>query len=102
MKLDEHLSGADLVITAEGRIDEQTRHGKGPYAIAQNAKKKNVPTIALAGQIDPDFDISAYEAFSAVFPIGNGPATLDEAIELTPINITRTATQIGQLLSIKG
>ncbi len=101
MKLDEHLSDANLVITAEGRIDEQTRHGKGPYAIAQNAKKKNVPTIALAGQIDPDFDISAYEAFSAVFPIGNGPATLDEAIERTPINIIRTATQIGQLLSIK-
>ncbi len=102
MKLDEHLADADLVITAEGRIDEQTRHGKGPYAIAQNAKKKNVPTIALAGQIDPDFDISVYEAFSAVFPIGSGPATLDEAINLTPINITRTATQIGQLLSITG
>ncbi|MEQ9300222.1 MAG: glycerate kinase [Cyclobacteriaceae bacterium] len=102
MKLDDHLTNADLVITAEGRIDEQTRHGKGPYAIAQRAQKRNVPTIALAGQIDSDFDITAYPAFRAVFPIGNGPSTLDEAIELTPQNIIRTATQIGRLLSIKG
>jgi glycerate kinase len=89
------------VITAEGRIDEQTRHGKGPYAIASIAQQKNVPTIALAGQIDHDFDISAYPAFTAVLPIGNGPSSLDEAIELTPSNIMRTATQIGQILSIK-
>jgi glycerate kinase len=102
MKIRDHLIDADLLITAEGRIDEQTRHGKGPYAIAQSAQQKGVPTIALAGQIDPDFDIHHYEAFSAVFPIGNGPTTLDEAIELTATNIERTATQIGQLLAIKG
>lgn len=101
MKLDDHLTNANLVITAEGRIDEQTRHGKGPYALAQRAQQRSVPTIALAGQIDPDFDIGAYPAFRAVFPIGNGPVTLDEAIELTPQNIIRTATQIGRLLSIK-
>lgn len=101
MKLDDHLTNADLVITAEGRIDEQTRHGKGPYALAQRAQQRSVPTIALAGQIDPDFDIAAYPAFRAVFPIGNGPVTLDEAIELTPQNIIRTTTQIGQLMSIK-
>lgn len=102
MKVSENLKDADLVITAEGRIDEQTRHGKGPYAIALSALQNNVPTIALAGQIDPNFDISAYKAFNAVLPIGNGPSTLDEAIQLTPTNIMRTATQIGQMLSIKG
>lgn len=102
MQVARHLHDTDLVITAEGRIDEQTMHGKGPYAIATTAKAMGVPTIALAGQVDADFDISRYESFTAVLPIGNGPSTLDEAIALTPVNLRRTATQIGHLLSLKG
>ncbi len=101
MQLDRHLQTADLVITAEGRIDEQTRHGKGPYALANRALASGVPTIALSGQIAPELDISDYPAFNSIIPIGNGPMPLDDAMHLTAKNLGRTATQIGQLLSLK-
>lgn len=42
--------GADLVITGEGRLDEQTLHGKTPVGVAAAAKTLNVPTVAVCGQ----------------------------------------------------
>ena len=47
----ERISDADLVITGEGRSDRQTLLGKLPYSILRQAKKRNVPTWLIAGQI---------------------------------------------------
>lgn len=44
------LSHVDLVITGEGRLDDQTAHGKVVHGIAQSAHKAGIPTIALCGQ----------------------------------------------------
>ncbi len=45
----EHLQTADLVITGEGRIDNQTAFGKLPQIVAKTAEKSNVKCIAIAG-----------------------------------------------------
>ena len=45
-----HLDGCDLVITGEGRIDDQTLHGKLPAVVAQRAAP--VPVIAVVGRSD--------------------------------------------------
>jgi len=37
---DQALQQADLLITAEGSIDEQTLEGKGPAGVALRAKQK--------------------------------------------------------------
>jgi glycerate 2-kinase len=42
-----HLDGARLVITGEGRLDEQTLHGKAPAGVA--AASPDVPVVAVAG-----------------------------------------------------
>jgi glycerate kinase len=47
--LDEKLKGADLVITGEGRVDEQTAFGKAPGEVANRARKARVPVVLLAG-----------------------------------------------------
>jgi glycerate kinase len=46
-----HLDGADLVITGEGSLDEQTLHGKAPVGVAQAAAAHEppVPVVAVAG-----------------------------------------------------
>ncbi|MGP1310843.1 MAG: glycerate kinase, partial [Phycisphaerales bacterium] len=41
----------DLVLTGEGRIDAQTVRGKLPVAVANEARKSGVPTIALVGSV---------------------------------------------------
>ncbi|GAB3291980.1 glycerate kinase [Parasphingorhabdus pacifica] len=45
-----HLGEADLVITGEGSLDEQTLHGKAPAGVAESARKWGVPVVAVCGQ----------------------------------------------------
>jgi glycerate kinase len=47
--LDAHLKGADLVITGEGQVDEQTAYGKAPGEVAKRAQAAGVPVLLLAG-----------------------------------------------------
>jgi glycerate kinase len=51
----EQLAGADLVVTGEGALDEQTLHGKAVAGVAAAARAAGVPVIAVCGtnQLDP-------------------------------------------------
>lgn len=46
----DQLRGAQLVITGEGSLDEQTLHGKAPMVVAQRARAAGVPVLAVAGR----------------------------------------------------
>jgi glycerate kinase len=45
------LAAADLVITGEGSLDEQTLRGKAPAGVAAAARHRGVPVLALAGRV---------------------------------------------------
>jgi glycerate kinase len=47
----EKVAVADLVITGEGSLDEQTLRGKAPAGVAAAAREAGVPVIAIAGQV---------------------------------------------------
>lgn len=47
----EALPQADLVITGEGSLDEQTLHGKAPLGVADAASALGIPTVAVAGRV---------------------------------------------------
>lgn len=46
---------ADLVLTGEGKIDEQTLNGKIIMGIAAMAKKHNVAVRVLTGKVGEKF-----------------------------------------------
>jgi glycerate 2-kinase len=50
----ETLPGARLVITGEGRLDEQTLHGKAPAGVAAACGPAGVPVVAVSGGRDLD------------------------------------------------
>jgi glycerate kinase len=52
----EQLAGADLVITGEGALDEQTLHGKAVAGVAAAANAVGIPVVAVCGsnRLDPD------------------------------------------------
>jgi glycerate 2-kinase len=97
---DRSLATADLVITGEGRIDEQTVHGKGPWGIASRAKAKNLPVIALGGQVPAKPGEQLSEAFDVIISIQHGPISVEESIGQARHNLIRTAFAIGNLLAI--
>jgi glycerate kinase len=51
VRFDELLRDCDMVLTAEGSIDEQTSHGKGIAGIARRAVAFNKPVLAFAGKV---------------------------------------------------
>lgn len=78
--LGERVRQADLVITGEGRADEQTLAGKAALGVARLAPPE-VPVILLCGALGPGAAaLEASGAFALVQPIPDRPMGLDEAI----------------------
>jgi glycerate kinase len=50
--LEDMLKRAKLCMTGEGKIDEQTLHGKVVRGVAEIARKRNVRVVAFAGAVE--------------------------------------------------
>jgi glycerate kinase len=48
---DRRIPGADLVVTGEGSLDDQSLAGKAPVGVARAAARSGVPVIAVAGRL---------------------------------------------------
>jgi glycerate kinase len=66
---EDQLEHTDLVITGEGKIDSQSLRGKVVIGIAERAKKKNIPVIAVVGAIGADAEKAYDMGVSAIFSI---------------------------------
>jgi glycerate 2-kinase len=99
---EEAVRDAALVITGEGRIDSQTVHGKAPVGVAKRAKavKSDVPVIAIAGSIGPDYEAVFEHGIDAVFSVVNGVVTLEEALANGAVNVEKTAENMARLLKV--
>jgi glycerate kinase len=51
LQLSQRVSAADVVITGEGRLDRQSLQGKGPFGVAEIARRARKPIWAIAGAI---------------------------------------------------
>ncbi len=79
--LKEKIRGADLVLTAEGRIDFQTKYDKAPAGVARAALEAGVPCIAVCGGVGERIDELYEVGINAVFSLCMGPQTLESAMQ---------------------
>ena len=93
--LAEALDGAELVITGEGRLDNQTLMGKGPGCVIRMAQERGIPVAALCGAIAPDFDPVA-AGLSRAIAVSDG-LPLDEAME-TEVTLMRVSQAVSRLI----
>ncbi len=99
-RFEESLKISDLVITGEGCIDEQTLQGKGPFAVAYMAKKRNLAVIGLAGKVPMSENETLRNYFDVLMAIGHEPTDVATAMQFTSDNLIRTALEIGNLLAL--
>ncbi|MDQ6794642.1 MAG: glycerate kinase [Chloroflexota bacterium] len=98
--LDGKLARADLVITGEGRIDEQTAYGKTALGVARRAHARGIPTIAVGGGVTPE-GIDALAPFGAVVvPVVEWPQSVEDAMAAGTAPVERCAERIARLVSI--
>ena len=97
---DDLVTTADLVITGEGRMDEQTIGGKGPIGVARRARERGVKTVALVGGLEADDALLHEAGVWAVLPIVDTPMPLDEALRRAPELLERAALRLGYFLQL--
>jgi glycerate kinase len=97
--LDAALSGADWLITGEGRSDTQTLLGKTPLVVARRAHAKRVPATLISGSVDPAALSELGRHFAGCFALPSGPATLEQAIADAETLLADRAEQAARLWS---
>ncbi len=91
LDLEAHLKDADLVITGEGQMDNQSLNGKAPIGVALVAKKYNIPVVAIVGSADYDLQEVYKNGIDLVLDTVIKPMPLSEAI-----------TNVEKLITIAG
>jgi glycerate 2-kinase len=89
--LTDALVGADLVVTGEGSLDEQTLHGKAPAGVAAAARAAHVPSVAVAGRCTLPESSWRRAGFDAVYTLVDEAEDPQEAF-----------TDAGRLLRVIG
>ena len=97
--LESRMTTATLVVTGEGRVDSQTLFGKGPAGVAEMARKRGLPVIAVAGAVE---DSPAVQAkFDETYAIKPETMPLAEAMqrgaELIEETVVRHADRFREL-----
>ena len=97
--LAEALDGAGLCISGEGRLDEQTLHGKAPAAVAALCRDLGVPCVGLCGELRLLPGLVRRMGMVAAFPIGRELVPLQEALAATEADLAAMGASLGGLLA---
>lgn len=97
LEFDRHLAGADLVLTAEGRLDCQTLAGKAPALVAARARRAGVPCVVIAGSLDPGLPGLAERGFTAALSLCPGPLSLAVAMARAEELLEAAAEQVVRI-----
>jgi glycerate kinase len=95
--LRELLSGADLVITGEGRLDASSLGGKTAVGVARVCRELGVRCVALVGSVGEGAERAIDEGLTAYFSICDRPMSLDEAMRNAAELLARGAENLIRL-----
>jgi len=96
----DHLKGASLVFTGEGRMDAQTLFGKTTAGVAARAMDLKVPVVAIVGELAGDYREVYRHGIDAVLSITPGPISLEKSMTSAGTLIADTAERAMRLIMI--
>lgn len=97
--LEEKVKNADLLITGEGKLDEQSFMGKVIDGVSNLAKSNNVPVVVIAGAVDVfDKKVLSDNGIVAAFSTVNKAEPFEKIKERSKENLARTAENVFALI----
>lgn len=92
---DSIISGADLVVTGEGKVDFQTAKGKTAAGVLARAKAQGIPVVAIGGCVEM-CDSLREMGFAGIYPILEEKVPLELAMQrdFASQNVTNTLIRI--------
>jgi glycerate kinase len=94
------LAAADIVVTGEGRIDEQTAFGKTALGVARRAREAGVACIAVGGGVTAEGIAALAPLGVMVVPVAERPQSVEEAMAAGAGPLERCGERIARLISL--
>lgn len=100
-ELEQRLAGADLVITGEGSLDEQSLLGKTPMGVARAAARSGIPVIAVCGRSTLSLEQLTESGFESVHALTELESNVEKCIAEAGALLEELGQHIGVRLSEK-
>lgn len=97
LRFDEAVAGADLVVTGEGSLDEQSLAGKAPIGVAQATARVGVGVVAVAGRSQLSADRLGAAGIQAAYPL----ADLEPDPARSIANAAVLLRQVGRIIAVE-
>ncbi len=88
-------SGADLIVTGEGSLDEQSLAGKAPMGVSAAAASVGVPVVAVAGRCLLSAERLAAAGISAAYPLSD----LEPDVQRSMANAAPLLVVVGERIA---
>ena len=96
LNFEQHLSTVDLVITGEGRLDNQSLRGKAPMGVVDYARKHKCSTFVIAGSAEGIEILENKYDIDKVFSIVSNDLSFDQSIANPNDGLRATARRAAQ------
>ncbi len=90
------VASADLVVTGEGSLDEQTLHGKAPAAVAEAARAAGIAVLAVAGRCLIDRATWESAGFALVLTTTDEAGSVEASLAAPGPALERIGQRIGE------
>lgn len=97
--LDAQIQKADLVVSGEGQVDDQSFMGKVPIQISQRAHRAGKNCYLFVGRQQGRSAAFAAQGVTAVLPIVDQVMDLTTALQRGPENLSRAAERLAQVIT---
>jgi glycerate kinase len=94
--LDAAIGASDIVITGEGKLDQQTWEGKGPAGVARCARAQGKRVYAIVGQTSNESAIR--ELFDEIFSLTTDDVPPEEAMKRPEELLRQRASELARQL----
>jgi glycerate kinase len=96
------LAGIDLLITGEGKFDEQSLCGKVVGALVAMARSSQVPVLVLAGQVGLDESAVSSAGLAGAFSVADHAGSVQLALADAAGQLSGLAAQVAARLGNSG
>ncbi len=93
--LADDVAAADLIVTGEGRLDEQSLHGKVVGALAAAARSHQLPLLVFAGQVSLDGQALRAAGIVAAHAVADYAGSVRLALTDAASQLTGLASQVA-------
>jgi len=93
--LADDIAAADLIITGEGRFDDQSLHGKVISALARSARGRGIGVLVLAGQVQLTASAARDAGIVASYAVADHAGSVQRAIADAANQLEALAAQVG-------